>query len=360
MTDQPPITATRFFCLPPISLLLVAVAMTITLSESHGQNNVFSADSSLFSLNAVDERWLPVADAQTEITSILVPVSILEGDDLSRPARNSVGEPTNFRPFAEWENDDVWFAQVLPQGIIYRSYWAGLHEPRLGVQLLRVKDSESYWDPTMGARIGLFRYGNDDPLHPQGWQLDIEGAAMARLTLDYWRDLDTVDFRGGVPLTFGIDNWQFKLAYYHLSSHLGDEFVINHPGSLDDRANYVRDAVTVGVSWFPVDFMRTYAEVGYAFNATGGADALELQFGSELSRPGVTDAKGTPFAALNVHLREEHNFGGDFNIEGGWLWRDRSGHTLRIGAFYFNGKSSQYQFYNDSQQQTGGGIWYDF
>ena len=29
--------------------------------------------------------------------------------------------------------------------------------------------------------------------------MDIEGAAMARLTLDYWRDLDTVDFRGGIP-----------------------------------------------------------------------------------------------------------------------------------------------------------------
>lgn len=258
------------------------------------------------------------------------------------------------------EHDDAWFPQVLPEGIIYRSYWAGLHEPRLGVQLLSVKDSEAFWDPTVGARIGLFRYGNDDPLHPQGWQLDIEGAAMARLTLDYWRDLETVDFRGGLPLTYGIDNWQFKLAYYHLSSHLGDEFAIRHPGSLSNRVNYVRDAIVLGVSCYPTDFMRVYAEAAYAFWADGGADPLEFQFGVESSKPGVTGNRGTPFVAANAHLRQEHNFGGDFSIEAGWLWRDQTGHVLRTGLFYFNGKSSQYQFFNDSQQQVGMGLWYDF
>jgi hypothetical protein len=259
------------------------------------------------------------------------------------------------------QNDDPWFSQVLPQGIIYRSYWAGVHEPRLGVQLIEESGAgDPFWDPTVGARVGIFRYGNDDPLHPQGWQLDVEGAAMARLTLDSQRDLDAVDFRGGVPLTYGIDNWQFKFGYYHLSSHLGDEYAIRNPGSLDERVNYVRDALVLGVSHYPVEFMRLYAETAYAFNATGGAEPLEFQFGTELSRPGVTGPRGTPFVAMNVHLREEHDFGGDFTAEAGWLWRGQTGQVMRVGAFYFNGKSSQYQFYDDSQQQVGAGIWYDF
>jgi hypothetical protein len=253
-----------------------------------------------------------------------------------------------------------WFAQVLPRGIIYHSYWAGLHEPRLGVQLMSERGGGSFWDPTMGARVGIFRYGNDDPLHPQGWQLDVEGAAMARLTLDYWRDLEAVDFRGGVPLTYGINNWQFKLAFYHLSSHLGDEYALNRPGSLDKRVNYVRDAMVLGISWFPVDSLRLYGETAYAFNATGGAEPWEFQFGAELSRAGMTGPRGTPFLALNAHLREEHNFCGDFTTEAGWLWRGQTGQVMRIGAFYFNGKSSQYQFYNYSEQQVGAGLWYDF
>jgi hypothetical protein len=263
-------------------------------------------------------------------------------------------------PMAPPDGGDHWHAQVLPEGLIYRSYWAGIHEPRLGVQVINQSGGDSFWDPTVGARIGIFRYGDDDPLRPQGWQIDVEGAAMARLTLDYWRDLETVDFRGGVPLTYGADNWQFKLGYYHLSSHLGDEYAINHRGSLDQRVNYVRDAVMLGVSHYPTDFLRLYAELAYAVGATGGAEPWEIQCGAEVSRPGVTSAYGTPFFAMNVHLRQEHNFGGDVTAETGWLWRNRIGQVMRIGAFYFNGKSSQYQFYDDSQQQVGSGVWYDF
>jgi outer membrane protein assembly factor BamB len=174
------------------------------------------------------------------------------------------------------------------------------------------------------------------------------------------RDLDSVDFRGDGPLTYGIGDWQFKLGYYHLSSHLGDEYAINNPGSLDEWGNYVRDTVIFGASHYPIAFMRLYAETAYAFNATDGAEPWEFQFGTELSRPGVKGPRGTPFLVLNALLREEHDFGGDFTAETGWLSRGRTGQVMRIGAFYFNGNSSQYQFYNDSQQQVGAGIWYDF
>jgi hypothetical protein len=342
-----------------LSLLVAAVSAALPPGESQGQDVVFGGDRLRLGPRTVDERELPFAVESPDPASETVRVALLERETALRSVGDLDHGLAKQAP-ADPEVDEPWFARVLPHGIIYRSYWAGLHEPRVGVQLLTLKGGESYWDPTLGARIGLFRYGNDDALHPQGWQLDVEGAAMARLTLDYWRDFDAVDFRGGVPLTYGIGNWQFKLAYYHLSSHLGDEFALRNPGSLNERVNYVRDAVVLGASWFPVDFMRTYAEVGYAFNATGGAQPLEFQFGAEWSDPGVTDSSGTPFAAINVHLREEHEFGGDINIESGWLWRDQSGHSLRVGAFYFQGKSSQYQFYNDSQVQLGGGVWYDF
>jgi hypothetical protein len=257
--------------------------------------------------------------------------------------------------------DAPWTWQMLPVGIIYHSYWAGVHEPRMGVQLMRIQNTgDSYWDPTIGARVGLLRFGNEDALHPQGWQVDVEGAAMPRLTLDDVRDLETVDFRGGVPLTYGRDNWQFKFGYYHLSSHLGDEFAIRNPGSLADRVNYVRDSLLLGASYYPIEAMRLYGEVGYAFNATDGAKPWEIEFGTELSKAGPTGNRGTPFLALNGHLREDHNFGGDFTAEAGWLWRNPIGQTLRLGAFYFNGKSSQYETYDTFEEQIGAGLWFDF
>ena len=255
---------------------------------------------------------------------------------------------------------DAWFWQALPDGLIYHSYWAGVHEPRLGIVVEHIQEDNSFWDGTLGGRVGLLRYGNAARLFPQGWQLDVEAAAMVRLTLDEIRDFETADYRVGVPITYGIDNWQFKFGAYHLSSHLGDEFAIAHPGSLNGRINYVRDALVFGASVYPQDFMRLYAEAAWAANTDGGAEPWEFQVGTELARSGPTGMRGTPFAAVNVHLREEHDFSGDISTQAGWLWRGQSGQVMRMGLHYFNGKSSQYQTFDHFEEQIGFGLWYDF
>jgi hypothetical protein len=264
------------------------------------------------------------------------------------------------RPLNPYHGNSAWSWQALPDGLIYRSYQAGVHEPRIGVVLFEERDGRSLWDATLGGRAGLLRYGDCNPLRPQGWQLDIEAAALARLHLDDMRDMDTVDYRAGLPLTYGVGDWQFKLAYYHLSSHLADEHAINWPGSLGDRINYVRDAIVLGASYYVNPAWRLYSEVGYAFNADGGAEPWEFQFGTEYSQPGPTGLHGTPFVALNGHLREENDFSGDGTLQAGWLWRGRSGQTTRVGLHYFNGKSSQFQTFDDSEEQIGLGLWYDF
>lgn len=253
-----------------------------------------------------------------------------------------------------------WFWQVLPSGLIYHSYWAGVHEPRLSIVAMDEQGSQAFWDGTVGGRVGLVRYGNGQAIFPQGWQLDVEAAAILRMTLDEIRDFEMADYRVGVPLTYGIDNWQFKFAGYHLSSHLGDEFAIANPGSLNDRINYVRDALVLGVSYYPVAAVRLYSEAAYAFNVDGGAKPWEFQFGTEIARPGPTGIHGTPFLAINGHLREEHDFGGDITTQAGWLWRGQTGQVVRAGVHYFNGKSSQYQIFDENEQQIGVGLWYDF
>ncbi len=255
---------------------------------------------------------------------------------------------------------NAWDWQVLPEGLIYHSYWAGVHEPRLGGVLQHISSGDSFIDGTVGGRAGILRYGSANAIFPQGWQLDIEAATMLRLTLDEIRDFETADYRIGIPLTYGIDNWQFKFEVYHLSSHLGDEYAIAHPGSLDDRINYVRDEVVLGASYYPVPVCRLYSEVGYAFNTDGGSEPWEFQFGTELSRPGPTGTRGTPFLAINGHLREDVDFGGDVSTQLGWLWRGNSGQVLRTGVHYFNGKSSQYQTFDHYEQQFGVGLWFDF
>ena len=279
---------------------------------------------------------------------------------LIAPGNLSLGEPLGvpFEPSADVRFTNAWTWQLAPDGLIYKSYLASGREPRFGSEWSHMDDGTSVWDATLGGRAGLIRYGTQDPLWPEGWQLDIEGAAFPRLTLDSMRDLVAVDFRFGIPLTYRCGPWETKFGYYHLSSHLGDEFMLAHPAV--ERINYVRDVLIAGAGWRPHSDWRFYGEVGYAFYTAGGAEPWEFQFGVEYSPTRPSTMWGAPFVAVNSHLREEVDFGGNLTAEAGWQWRGATGRLVRFGFRYFNGLSDQYQFHRQFEEQYTLGAWYDF
>ncbi|MCA9259872.1 MAG: DUF1207 domain-containing protein [Planctomycetales bacterium] len=246
----------------------------------------------------------------------------------------------------------------MPQGLIYRPYLAGAKESRLrGVWNNEANDG-NIWDISLGGNVGLLRYGTRGDQRPEGIQIGIEGAGLVRLDRDENQDVDAVDFRFGIPITWGDAVSQWKFAYYHLSSHLGDEFLLKNPGY--PRLNYSRDVLVLGHSRYLNPWWRAYGEVGYAVY-TDVAEPWETQFGIEMAPPGRTGFRGAPFFAVNGHLREEVDFGGNFVVQAGWGWR-RSPATglFRVGVEHYNGKDDQFSFYNESVQKTGFGIWYDF
>ncbi|MCR4414390.1 MAG: DUF1207 domain-containing protein [Thermoguttaceae bacterium] len=252
-----------------------------------------------------------------------------------------------------------WSWQVLPSGLIYRSYLAGVRESRFASAWNHERDWGWMWDVALGGRAGVLRYGNHDPLFPQGFQVDIEGAGFPRLDLEHELDVLAADFRFGVPFTFGWGRYQTKLAYYHLSSHLGDEFMLRFPAF--SRINYSRNALVWGHSYYLTEDLRLYGEAAWSFDTDGGAEPWEFQFGVDYSPTHRIGAfRGAPFIALNAHLREEVDFGGNFVVQTGWQWRGQTGHLFRLGMQYYTGKSEQYEFYSQHEDKLGLGIWYDF
>lgn len=279
----------------------------------------------------------------------------------------AVSAPQDSDPVAQWLGNfqaalvgDSWSWQPLPDGLIYRTYLAGMKEPRLASMWVHERELGWIWDIALGARVGILRYGTPGADRPEGWQFDVEGAAFPRLMeLTYNRDLMSVDFRGGVPISFGYGRYQTKFGYYHLSSHLGDEFMLAHPEF--PRINFSRDVLIWGHSFYLTDDLRLYGEAGWAFYVDGGSKPWEFQFGVDYSPMGHTGQfRGAPFAAVNAHLRQEVDFGGNFVAQTGWQWRSTSGHLLRAGLQYFNGKSEQFQFFRRSEEKIGLAFWYDF
>lgn len=288
---------------------------------------------------------------------------------LAEEAHNSIGlwgeqvRGQNSPSSTAAPNASPWTWKVLPEGLIYSSYLAGPKESRLCGVWNYLRDHGWIWDATAGGRIGLLRYGSNDKVLPEGFQFDVEGAGMIRIDWEQEWEVMACDFRVGAPLTYGTKTTQYKLAYYHLSSHLGDEYMLR-PGSRD-RINYVRDSIVLGISHRPIRDLRLYAEAAWAFNTGERTEPWEFQFGVEYSPlyspySSVGTFYGSPFFAINAHLFEELDFGGNLTVQCGWQWRGANNHAFRAGIQYFTGSSEQFEFQDLYESKIGLGIWADF
>lgn len=330
------------FRLQAVSLSLLAMLAGPAITSAFADHGY----SPLSTAPAVGPAFRPVEDAQAGPPMPFV--------DLDQDSDTYMAEPL----YADEYVYDDWGCQFLPQGLIYRSYLAGPKESRLGNQLISIPDDSTMWDSTLGARIGVIRIGSTDPFRPVGFQFDIEGSAQVRLDLHDDKDVEATDYRVGFPVTWGDERGQWKFAFYHLSSHMGDEFLLKNMGF--PRFWQVRDAFVLGRSLYLTDALRLYAEAGWAFN-TVASDPWEFQFGIDYAPRAPTGARGAPFFAINGYLRQEFNFGGGFAVQTGWAWRsDATSHLLRIGLHYYNGASTQWAFLPFHEQQIGAGAWYDF
>jgi len=279
------------------------------------------------------------------------PVSVVNLDEQMAVYED---DPSTWEPYYG-EPDGFW---LLPQGLIYRSYLAGPKESRIAATIERIQQDTSIMDGIVGTRVALFRIGSKDPVRPRGFEMDVEGAAMVRLDLEEEVDVRSTDFRVGVPFTWGNERHQWKFAYYHISSHLGDEFLIKNEGF--PLFFQVRDALVLGYSYYLTDSVRLYGEAGWAFKSHA-SEPWEFQFGLDCAPRIRTGLRGAPFFAINGLLRQEVDFGGGLNVQTGWAWRsDVNAHLLRFGLQYYNGNSMQFAFLPFHEEQFGIGLWYDF
>lgn len=254
---------------------------------------------------------------------------------------------------------DFFDLQVLPRGLMYKSYLAGEKEPRFNAIWLNEKGRGLVWETQMGGRIGLLRYGTDDLINPEGWQLDMEGGAQTRIDLQQQSDLEAADFRFGLLSTWRFGPNAFKAGYYHLSSHVGDEFLIRNPTFV--RLNYVRDSAIVGWTHDLTPDTQVYGEVAYAAGHEDGALPLELQYGFQYSPLQEVWLRGAPYFAANGHTREDEGWITSINTVAGWQWRGpQTNHLFRVGFQYYTGPALQYSFVGQRETLVGMGMWFDY
>ncbi|WP_437191281.1 DUF1207 domain-containing protein [Planctomicrobium sp. SH527] len=252
--------------------------------------------------------------------------------------------------------EETW--QLMPEGLLYHSYLAGEKEPRFAAQWMWEQNRGLVWETAVGGRWGLFRKGTEGP-NGEGFQFDVIGGAFVRIDPEEESDVEAADFNAGFLGTWRTGRWRFKLGYNHYSCHVGDEYLIKNPTFV--RNNYVRDSILGGVMFDVTPKLQVYGEVYNALGTGGSAEPWELQFGVQYAPSCETGFRGAPFFAVNGHLREEYDFGGNVNAQIGWAWRSgRANRLFRVGAQHYNGQSMQWSFADRYENMTGIGMWFDY
>jgi hypothetical protein len=335
------------------SFLVVAAAGSLLAQVTAMPPSTAYADRSIV--------YGPVVDAPGDPTSGIVGAVPVDPNAATTPT-DFPHLPSPFDPATPSNNPQTlpgeWSWQAVPRGLVFSPFLAGAKEPRMSGVLAYTREFGWIADGSLGARMGLIRFGSQDSIHPEGWQLDIEGAAFPRLILEHSRYLLSSEFRIGMPLTYHEGPWETKLGYYHMSSHMGDQYTLDHP--VTPPVSNGRDAIVAALAYRFWEDFRVYSEAEWAFQLLGEAKPWQFQFGAEFSPMVANGSRGTPFAAVNGQIREDCDFGGNLTVQVGWQWRGTTGQLARTGFYYFNGKSLDGQFFNKSEELIGMGLWYDF
>lgn len=297
--------------------------------------------------------------------SLSDPSGVLEQDDLRADLLPSPLPPSQVHSSQHQSRSQLSRSQprhdwsILPEGLLYKSYLAGPHEPRISTVIFSDTEKGVLWDATLGGRVGLLRYGTPGAVAPEGWQWDLEGAVMVRLDVKNSEDVESMDFRFGTLITRADGPWSAKLGYFHISSHVGDEYMERFP--LFERVNYVTESLIVGVSYQASEPLRVYGELAYAVKTSGGAKPLQLQMGVEHVPVPLQPQRGGPFSAINLDIREAVDFSPTMTLQTGWQWQGMtSQRRIRFGLQYLNGYTTQFEFFDKREEQIGVGSWFDY
>jgi hypothetical protein len=216
-------------------------------------------------------------------------------------------------------------------------------------------------DRTFGPSLAAVSFGDEIPIYRwfDVWecgammQIGIESGIFAVFKLNVpSMDLQNADYYVGIPMTYAYKCWSYRLRIYHISSHVGDEFLLleDHPDF--KRTNPSFEALDFFTSYQLTRNIRLYGGVGYylASDESYPQDNWYIGYGFEIRILGGRDACSKlywePIFAAYVANRQFQNWKFDVTCFAGIeVGRNEFiGNRLRFGVEYHDGFSVDGQF----------------
>jgi hypothetical protein len=286
------------------------------------------------------------------------------------PEEKSVRRQYTERP----QVNGIWFPQST---VLFPPLVADPRQPVNSVNL-------RYGDSVVGKRTVAVSLGDDFPIfrwrEVMRWcgdlQIGIEAGIWAVFNFSHPSDKDNgdvcelvnTDYFVGIPLTYAFDQWSFRFRLYHISGHLGDEFLVDHKKFLHKRKNPSIEAIDFFSSYQFSTGVRAYFGPGVVFHSDNSFSIkpLYIQYGIEVRLFGKKyhfhKLYGTPFFAANIENWQQHhwNFNAAFKLGYEWSKLQGVGRKMRVYVDYYTGFSYEGQFFNKRTSYGEFGISWGF
>ena len=207
-------------------------------------------------------------------------------------------------------------------------------------------DMLGHGDLQVGIEAGIWSVFNMDPKNVR----------------DSGTELVNTDFYAGIPITYARDRWSYRLRIYHISSHLGDEFLVNHPEYVaknavypEKRVNPSIEAIDLAASYQASEHIRLYAYPGAIVHSDPSFKwkPMYVQYGTEARFLGSKFYKqkvyGTLFLAMHWRNYQELDWNFDGTYRAGYEFSKLQGigRKVRFYIEYHHGYSLEGQFSKD-------------
>lgn len=219
-------------------------------------------------------------------------------------------------------------------------------------------------DRVCGKKAIGVSLGDDFPIYR--W-LDVFGCADVQVGIDagIWSvfnmdpdpnfaggsaELVNTDFYVGIPVTFAWDKWSFRWRIYHISGHLGDEYMVDHPDvkrlnpSIEGIDFFTSYQATQGLRLFFGPGVYIHSDPSFKWKPLYFEYGLESRFwGSKFY---CQKLYGTCFIAIFMRNLEQlhYNFDGTYRAGYEFSKLQGIGRKFRFYAGYHHGYSLEGQF----------------
>ncbi|MDD5301955.1 MAG: DUF1207 domain-containing protein [Elusimicrobia bacterium] len=248
-------------------------------------------------------------------------------------------------------------AEAFPRTLIFQPLAADPRWPAFSGAMqhyYRRPQSTLLWAATFGESFPFV--GSRDG---ERWQFGLQAAVFTIWDVQTQsEDMINADFLVGFPYSWRRGRWSGMFRLFHISSHLGDEFILSH-----------KSVARVNLSYEALDAKLSY-DFDHGLRAYGGAGSmirkyppeikpLFFQLGGEWTGPLFARALLRPIAAADLQKHQQNGWEATgVSARAGVQLQNLMLRTrcLQLLLEYYRGHDPNGQFFQDTVEEVGLGL----